>query len=125
MEQNPFKTLLDSVKPSGKRDVSHFERYAEMSKELTEVLKGYGMKACDRDDWMIATYRGALLDQTFSFGEFQLRLLAIKYKLECDLRLGVTSIASPWELREYFDVSTILEDKVKEINQLERALMNS
>lgn len=125
MEQNnnPFKTLLDSVEPTSKRDVSRFEHYAEMSKELTEVLKGYGLDNTSRDEWMYALYNN-FLDESPSWTAFRLDLLATKYFLEIALKRGAKSPASYWDAKEFCQMSTVLDAKKRELAELERMMFN-
>lgn len=115
MEQkNRFKSLLDSVKPSGKRDVSTFERYAEMSNELTEVLKGYGLDNSARDIWMQALYNN-FLNESPSWTAFRLDLLATKYLLEVSLKHGVKEPVSYWDVKDFCQMSTVLENKKRDL----------
>lgn len=124
MEQNnPFKALLDSVKPTIKRDVSLFEYFAELSNELTEVLKGYGLDRIDRDDWMSSLYSDFLCEYPI-WSEFRLYLLATKYMLECELKRGAKRIANYWDVKEFCLMSTVLESKKRELAEIERTMCN-
>lgn len=125
MEQNnPFKALLDSVKPTIKRDVSLFECYAEISNELTDTLKGYGLDRTARDVWMLRLYHN-FLDVRESWSAFRLYLLATKYLLECGLKRGAKSPATYWDVKEFCQMSTVLESKKRELAEIERTMCNN
>lgn len=124
MEQkNPFKALLNSVKPTIKQDVSCFECYAEISNELTDTLKGYGLDRTARDVWMHQLYYN-FLDVSESWSAFRLYLLATKYLLECELKLGVKSPVNYWDVKEFCLMSTVLKSKKRELAEIERTMCN-
>lgn len=124
MEQNnPFKALLDSVQPTNKQDVSCIECYAEISNELTDTLKGYGLDRTARDEWMYQLYHN-FLAVSESWSAFRLSLLATKYFLEICLARGAKSPATYWDVKEFCLMSTVLESKKRELAEIEKTMCN-